>query len=265
MKSLLLSLAMFGCLLPVALLAQLPAPNKAGAAMGHHHVWAEDFDLARRLWVDGLGAKPVMMGSMEVYLLPDTVVLIKEAKPKMGSEATVVNHIAFSVRDREAAEAKWKAAGGELYEQRPGPDQVFLRFPGDLKIELTEDTSLDVPIRHHHIHWYTDQVSEMKAWYVKNFGAIPGKRGKFEAADIPGANLSFSDAEKAPAGTQGSAIDHIGFEIDGLEAFCKKLEAEGVEFSLPYKVLPQYGIAIAFFTDPWGTHIELTEGLDELR
>ena len=32
-------------------------------------------------------------------------------------------------------------------------------------------------------------------------------------------NLTFSPAETAPAGTKGRALDHIGFEVDNLEAF----------------------------------------------
>lgn len=46
-------------------------------------------------------------------------------------------------------------------------------------------------------------------------------------------------------------------------AFCKTLEAGGVTFDRSCQELEQLGIAIAFFTDPWGTCVELTEGLDE--
>ena len=74
-----------------------------------------------------------------------------------------------------------------------------------------------------------------------------------------------SQAEGVAAGTKGRALDHTGFEVDGLEEFCRRLEASGVKLDAPYRQLPQYGIAIAFLTDPWGTYIELTEGLDKLR
>ncbi len=59
-------------------------------------------------------------------------------------------------------------------------------------------------------------------------------------------------------------MDHIGFEIKGLEAFVKKLEAAGVKFDVPYRKVPALGISIAFFTDPWGAYVELTEGLDKI-
>ena len=55
-----------------------------------------------------------------------------------------------------------------------------------------------------------------------------------------------------------------GFEVDGLQALCKKLQDAGVEFSVPYRRVEALGLGIAFFTDPWGTFVELTEGLDAL-
>jgi predicted enzyme related to lactoylglutathione lyase len=53
--------------------------------------------------------------------------------------------------------------------------------------------------------------------------------------------------------------------VKNLEAFTKKLEAQGVKFTVPYRQVPALGIAIAFVTDPWGTSIELTEGLDKIN
>ena len=132
--------------------------------------------------------------------------------------------------------------------------------PEDLRIELTEDTSMTMPIANHHIHFFTSSVDDTKAWYVKTFGATPGKRGRFEAADLPGVNLSFSQADGSVP-TKGRVLDHIGFEVQNLEAFCKKLEGQGQKFDVAYRKVPSLGISIAFLTDPWGTYIELTEGL----
>ena len=54
-------------------------------------------------------------------------------------------------------------------------------------------------------------------------------------------------------------MDHIGFEVKNLEAFTKKLEAQGIKLAVPYRQVPALGIAIAFITDPWGTYIELNQ------
>ena len=59
-------------------------------------------------------------------------------------------------------------------------------------------------------------------------------------------------------------MDHIGFEVRGLEEFVKKLEAQGIKLDRPYAPVPALGISIAFITDPWGTYIELTEGLSKV-
>ena len=53
--------------------------------------------------------------------------------------------------------------------------------------------------------------------------------------------------------------------MKNLEAFCKQLEAQGIKLAVAYRQVPALGIAIAFITDPWGTSIELTEGLDKVE
>lgn len=249
---------------PRVALTQLALPGAAGVSMGHLHTLVKDLAAGRRLWVEGLGAQPVMLGPMELLKFPGVFVALREAEPSGGTEGSTVNHLGFVVRDLAAAEARWKAAGGETYQTRPNPNQVFLRLPGELKVELTEDPSLAVPIAHHHVHFYTPSVEATRAWYVKTFGAVPGRRGKFEAADIPGANLSFSESQGEVAGTRGRALDHIGFEVKDLESFCRRLEQQGVRFDVPYRFVERLGVWVAFFTDPWGTYIELTEGLGKL-
>jgi len=55
-------------------------------------------------------------------------------------------------------------------------------------------------------------------------------------------------------------LDHIGFEVKNLAAFCKRLESTGVVFDRAYKTMAD-GVGQAALTDPWGTSIELTEGV----
>jgi hypothetical protein len=81
--------------------------------------------------------------------------------------------------------------------------------------------------------------------------------------DLPGININISSTPTALAPTEGRMLDHIGFEVQNLEAFCRKLESEGIKFDRPYGKLPS-GFGVAFLTDPWGTKIELTEGLRDL-
>ena len=63
---------------------------------------------------------------------------------------------------------------------------------------------------------------------------------------------------------KGRYLDHIGFEVKDLDAFAKRLEADGVKFDMaPRDMTKQFGLKIAFITDPFGTYIELTEGLSK--
>lgn len=76
-------------------------------------------------------------------------------------------------------------------------------------------------------------------------------------------NLSFGNSREERLPTKGRSIDHIGFEVDDLEAFCKLLEEKGIAFDVAYRGIPSIGLKIAFITDPTGVYIEFTEGLDE--
>jgi lactoylglutathione lyase len=137
--------------------------------------------------------------------------------------------------------------------------------PDETKVELVENKAATAPAALHHVHFATQQVDDMKAWYVKVFGASPGMRGSFQAADLPGVNLTYSPSPDAVIGTQGRSLDHIGFEVKNLEAFCKKLESMGIKLERPYTPVPALNIGIAFIRDPWGTYIELTDGLDKVQ
>lgn len=232
--------------------------------MGHLHLNTTDLEASRKFWVDFMGAEIVKLGSAEVYKFPDTIVAVRKSTVSGGSEGSAVNHLGFKVRNLAAMLEKCEKAGFPIVRRMPETKQAFIMAPDKAKVELTEDSTMTVPIAHHHVHFYHNGVPQAQAWYAKHFGAIPGKRGKFEAADLPGVNLSFSPTEAPTAPTKGRAVDHIGFEVRNLEAFVKKLEAEGVKFDVTYREVPHLGITIAFFTDPWGAYVELTEGLNKL-
>jgi catechol 2,3-dioxygenase-like lactoylglutathione lyase family enzyme len=250
-------------LLAFPLLSQTAAPNKAGVSMGHLHLLSRDPSLHRTFWVDFLGGQPVTLGQMEFFKFPGALVMIRKGEPSAGSDGSSVNHLGFLVGNLEEYVKKAQAKGFEVAPERPSPTQAFVFAPDGVKVELTEDKSVKGGAVHHHVHFFTPSDTETKAWYVRMFDSVPGRRGRFEAADVPGANLTFSKSAQPTAPTKGRGMDHIGFEVKGLEQFVKKMQAEGIVFDVPYRQLPA-GLAIAFFTDPWGTYVELTEGLNKL-
>jgi catechol 2,3-dioxygenase-like lactoylglutathione lyase family enzyme len=134
-----------------------------------------------------------------------------------------------------------------------------------VKVELVEVRAQTLPIALHHVHFSGPQNAEMQAWYAKVFGAKPrAGGGAFLSADLPGVALNFTASPDPVVGTRGRALDHIGFEVDNLEAFCKKLQADGITLDVTYRQVPKTEMFIAFITDPWGTSIELSEGLDKV-
>jgi catechol 2,3-dioxygenase-like lactoylglutathione lyase family enzyme len=124
------------------------------------------------------------------------------------------------------------------------------------------------PAKLHHVHFYGTQQTEMRDWYVKVFGATAAAAGgnpNFITANLPGVGLNFSVAKEPTLPTAGRALDHIGFEVKNLQDFLKKLEAQGIKPTVSYRRNDALDIAIAFIVDPWGTNIELSEGLVKIQ
>jgi catechol 2,3-dioxygenase-like lactoylglutathione lyase family enzyme len=255
-----------------------PAPLADGPVVyGHHHLLVTDVAAHKKFWADGLGGTPAKLGTNDAVTFTNVIVLFRQGTPAGGTKGTGVNHVGFTVPDVRAVLARLKAAGFADVTKAEAPatstvvDGVatnaagtstiaYVMAPDEVKVELTEAKG-QPGIAMHHVHYYTQQVDAMKAWYVQMLGAKGGMRGSFQAADLPGVNLTFSPSPDVVMPTRGRSLDHVGFEVKELEAFCKKLEAAGVKFDRPYAAVPALGIAVAFFTDPFGTYIELTEGL----
>ena len=245
----------------ISFLAGVLCAGAADVSMGHLHVNAKDMAVSHKFWVETMGGTPAPnIGANEAIRFPDTFVLLKKADPTGNTMDSVVQHVGFKVKSLSDYRTRLKAAGFSTDDSANGV-QLMITGPDGIRIELSEDKGLTQPIVNHHIHFYTKNVDETKSWYVKTFGAAPGMRGKFQAADLPGVNLTFSESPTAGAPTKGRVLDHIGFEVRNLEAFCKDLEAKGVKFDVPFRKVPAIGLSLAFLTDPFGTYIELTEGL----
>jgi catechol 2,3-dioxygenase-like lactoylglutathione lyase family enzyme len=264
--------------------AQLAAAKDGPIVYGHHHLNTTNMDAQKKFFVDTLGGTLIQLGTnkVEVVEFPNVLILFRPMQaPTGGTRGTTVNHIGFSVPnlrrvvDKVKANGfqmitKTEAPGREVADDIAGPLQAggasiaFAQGPDDVKVELVEVKQQTIPITLHHVHFFNPKNTDMQAWYVKTFGAKPRTGGAFPAGDLPGVALNFSPSADPVVGTQGRALDHIGFEVKNLEAFCKKLEADGIKLAVPYRQVPALGIAIAFFTDPWGTYIELTEGFDKV-
>jgi hypothetical protein len=256
-------------MLPMAAWAQLAPPNASGVSMGEMHFLVKDVAAYKKFFAV-LGATPA--AEKDAMKVPGAVFIFKKGEPTGGSVGSMINHFGMQVPDTDAMVAKLKAAGYKT-EIGANPGQYFIYGPDELmKIELLPNKALTMPIVFHHIHFFVadpgpnggDAVKEMQAWYAKVFGAIPGRRAIFDAADLPGVNLTFSKSDTKTVGTAGRVVDNIGFEVPDLEGFCNKETAAGIKFDTPCTKKhgdKKYMVAL---TDPFGVKIVLTDNLDKM-
>jgi catechol 2,3-dioxygenase-like lactoylglutathione lyase family enzyme len=260
----------------------------APVIVGHYHLNVTSIDEHKKFWVDTLGGTAIKVGNADVIKFPDVFLFLRVQPPTGGTRGTTFDHIGFAVPNVPKTTAKVVANGYKLTVGRETPGQVppapatdgsavygkfsYLVGPDGVKVELvTSSASNPPPITHHHVHFVNKQYVEMQQWYMKAFDATlrPGQTDFFIGADLPGVGYMLNffrwELEENLVGTRGRAVDHVGFEVKNLEDFCKKLEAKGIRLTQPYRKVPELNnIGTAVITDPWGTSIELTEGLDKI-
>src|ERR1051326_1333718 len=276
-------------LVPAAAGAQILVAGDGPVVYGHHHLNTTNMDAQKKFFVDTLGGTEVTIGSGErrqqIIKFPNVLIFFRPMQaPTGGSIGTTVNHIGFSAPDLKPLVAKIKANGfkmittdsvaanvkvtNDIAAASPTTNIAFALGPEDVKVEFVEVKSQKAPIQLHHIHFFGQMNTDMQAWYAKTFGAkmLPANPGSaFVQDQRPGVALNFTPSPTPTVGTTGRAIDHIGFEVKNLDTFTKKLEAAGIKLDRPYTKVPELGIAIAFIKDPWGTNIEMTEGLANVK
>lgn len=249
--------------------AQLAVPNAAGVTWGHIHLNVSDVEEHTRIWVEHFGGRVVDFDLVRTISLPNTVIMLNERAPTGGTPGSSLDHFGFSVPDVAAFLARWRADGLEVESEFEGfgdLPQAYLRLPDGIRVELEQIPELGQPAVPYHVHLYTGGDAEaLRDEFVRRFGLSSRARGSNPfTADVPGMNVSVSAADGAVSPTRGRAVDHVGFEIDDLEAFTKRLADDGIDFDVAYRVLDGVDIGLAFFTDRSGTTWELTEGLDRL-
>ena len=240
--------------------AQLAAPNSAGDAIGHIHLNVRDIGVHQRFWTE-VGGTPVTNGKLVMMQFPGIYIILRQQDSTGGTVGSRVNHFGFHVKNIDESLAKWRAAGLKI-ETGNNPKQAFLAAPDDIRVEIIEDASIPTPVAMHHIHLWLPDPLAAQAWYVKNFGAVAGKRGQNDTANVPGAEIAFTKNDTALAPTKGRSVDHIGFEVRNIDQFVKKLEAAGIPIETQIRASANApNLRIAYILDPWGTYIELTQGL----
>ena len=250
--------------------AQLAPPNDMGVALGHIHVAVKDVEAQKRFWTDALGGTLVTNGPLTLVQFPGVFIMLRQADAAEPAAGSVFDHFGFVYKDIAAARARWKAAGVKFDVGEVNPNQGYVYAPDSgIRVEVFGDPSLPGSVGMDHVHLYPTEadIPAMQAWYARVFGGLPGKRqrvarpGLIDCDYFHRFNLSFSAGAGKLAPTRGRAIDHLGFDVKNIEEFEKRLAADGLKFDAPPRQVPNTRTRGAFLTDPWGTYIEVTEGL----
>jgi catechol 2,3-dioxygenase-like lactoylglutathione lyase family enzyme len=123
--------------------------------------------------------------------------------------------------------------------------------------------------RFHHVHLICKDLEQMIRFFTDLIGAELIERKKFGTADGASLNLQGTtvnlrvareDEEMIGDASQSRyGFDHIGLEVDDVDAAYKDLSQRGYSFFMPPKDIPN--LRIAFFKGPEDITIELLQKL----
>jgi predicted enzyme related to lactoylglutathione lyase len=223
----------------------------------------------RKIWVDIFGAKPVMVGKTEILKIPGAFIVLAKGEPEAG--AALVNHFGLWGKDLESTRSRLNAAGIPTM-----PKAQFIDLPNGVRLEFIDDPNGPDAPSAHHIHYFVANQQDglnARAWYVKTFGATENARrngavpsalftapDKWISIDFTAAGGRGGAAAAPPKPNKGTILDRYALEVKGLDAFVKKIAADGVKVTKPVSTNAD-GVKTAMVVDSLGNEIELTEGL----
>lgn len=246
--------------------AQLAAPNDTGVMFGHVHLNLTDMETHKSLWVDLFDGELIEKEGFTAVEVSGALIFMRERESSGPTAGTVMDHLGFAVRDIDAVLDEWRELGYDVDSEVKGENglsKALITMPGGIRVELHENPGLSSTAAMSHVHLFTPEHNDLIAWYTDIFGAAsqPGNESEV-AAFIPGTSVIISHSDEVRAPTVGSVVDHIGYEVEDLAAFVEMLEEKGIELDTEPLYIERIDLWLAFFTDPSGVYIELTEGLD---
>ncbi len=125
--------------------------------------------------------------------------------------------------------------------------------------------------RFHHLHLICRDLEGMIDFFTQVLGGSLAARQKFGTADgasidLQGTRINLRVARedediKGDASFTSYGYDHIGLQVDDLEAAYQEIQDKGFSFFVQPKDIP--GLRIAFFKGPEAIPIELVQVLGE--
>jgi len=112
-----------------------------------------------------------------------------------------------------------------------------------------------------HIAIASPDPEALAQWYVERLGfAVSyrlGGRAFLEGADGSMLEITPSEGPRIARPHASPGLRHLGVAVDDLDAACRRLQGQGVEFFSPPRI--QDGFRLVFFDDPDGNILHLIE------
>jgi len=275
--------------------AQLAAPTSAGVSLGAVYYTVPDVAAHKKIWMDNFGAKPVKIGNTEMLKIPGVFIVLTQGQP--ATATTLVNHLGIWAKDLDPTRAKLLAAG--IPSAMPKAQFIDLPNGLRLEF-IDDPAGSELPAAHHIHYFVANAQAgtDGRAWYMKTFGATENSRrngavpsallttpdkwisidftaagggGRGGGAPRGGGGAPAAGAAPAPApapapaaagpvSNKGTVLDRFALEVKGIDAFVKKIEADGVKVTKPVSTNAD-GLKTAMIVDVLGNDVELIEGL----
>ena len=111
-----------------------------------------------------------------------------------------------------------------------------------------------------HVHLTVSDTAAAAEWYAKHFDGEVTKSGPFDAVWFGSNLIKFRRGSAEVLGNAGSAVDHVAFSVEDVQATADALREDGAKVGAPNRKTK----AVAIATDPWGTKLELLKDEDLL-
>jgi uncharacterized glyoxalase superfamily protein PhnB len=278
--------------------AQLAAPTAAGVSLGAVYYTVPDVAAHKKIWVDNFGAKPVKIGNTEMLKIPGAFIVLTQGQP--ATATTLVNHLGIWAKDLDPTRAKLLAAGiasatpkAQFIDLPNGLRLEFIDDPAGPELPAAHHIHYFVASAQAGTDgraWYMKTFGATEN--SRRNGAVPsallttpdkwisidftaaGGGGRGGGAPRGGGAQAAPGAAPAPAPTpaptqaaaagpvsnKGTVMDRFALEVKGIDAFVKKIEADGVKVTKPVSTNAD-GLKTAMIVDVLGNDVELIEGL----
>ena len=278
--------------------AQLAAPTAAGVSLGAVYYTVPDVAAHKKIWVDNFGAKPVKVGATEMLKIPGVFIVLTQGQPGAGNP--LVNHLGIWAKDLDPTRAKLLEAGitsavpkAQFIDLPNGLRLEFIDDPAGPELPAAHHIHYFVANAQAGLDgraWYmktfgaTENARRNGAvpsallttpdkWISIDFTAAGGggrgagapRGGGGGAPAAPGAAPATAPvpapaAAAGPVSNKGTVLDRFALEVKGIDAFVKRIEAEGVKVTKPASTNAD-GLKTAMIVDVLGNDVELIEGL----